>query len=456
MSQVELPQSIPPSIAFEVPLEKKETKDSPPVQKRLEEAAATPRKSFSIQDIVRKLSEAGKRKDNASSATKSKLKSHNDAVKSNVESVAAQATAAELESRIVSKIETANTRRQDMIANKVQELKKSNQDKLERGSMALNEVEAQSKLLDEHSRLRVDTAALRHEQMLLSKVANLSITNDSKLKRAKLALELDGIEAQHRGNVSDQKLLSASHRREMMNIFKSIDKSEVTADKEARAADAKHREEILAATRAHLIEEKLGDAEAKKAAFTQETVLMLQEKNKDKIQRGTQSLKEQQLRSKESEIESKRKLELANERRTRQIEEQRLANERASAKKEMKMKEMTALEQAETRVKDKALNAKLLAAEVRKEELMLAKSSKLAERFEQLKMQSIKAVQSELEESQNLGKEVEKKLKGASARKERIDRDLADALLAKNQAKVRKLSEDRTPSHTLLTQFTSL
>jgi hypothetical protein len=107
-------------------------------------------------------------------------------------------------------------------------------------------------------------------------------------------------------------------------------------------------------------------------------------------------------------------------------------------------------------VKDKALNAKLLAAEVRKEELMLAKSSKLAERFEQLKMQSIKAVQSELEESQNLGKEVEKKLKGASARKERIDRDLADALLAKNQAKVRKLSEDRTPSHTLLTQFTSL
>jgi hypothetical protein len=441
MSAVELPQSIPPSIAFEIPLEKKETKDSPPVQKRLEEAATTPRKSFSLHDIMRKLTDAGKRKEKVSSATKSKLKSHHAAVKSNVESFAANSAAAELESQFVSKIDTASTRREDIVAKKVEKLAESNKDKLERGSIALNEAEAQSKLLDEQSRLKVETAALRHEQMLLSKVANLSITNDSKLKRAKLALELDGIEAQHRGNVSDQKLLSAAHRREMINIFKSIDNTELAANKEARAADAKHREEVLAATRAYSIEKKLREAEAKRAAATAETVKNLQAKNQDKIQRGAQKLKEQQLHSKETELESQRKLELANERRLRQIEEQRIASNTASTKKERQLKEMSALEEAELRVKDKALNAKLLAAEVRKEQMLLAKSTKLADRFEQLKMQSVMVMQSELEDAANLGKEVDKKLKTAHARKERKDKEMADALYAKSQAKTEKVSK---------------
>jgi hypothetical protein len=129
------------------------------------------------------------------------------------------------------------------------------------------------------------------------------------------------------------------------------------------------------------------------------------------------------------------------ERRLRQIEEQRIASNTASTKKERQLKEMSALEEAELRVKDKALNAKLLAAEVRKEQMLLAKSTKLADRFEQLKMQSVMVMQSELEDAANLGKEVDKKLKTAHARKERKDKEMADALYAKNQANAVKFLE---------------
>lgn len=205
-----VPQSIPPSVAFEIPLEKKAT-DSPPIQKRLEEAATTPRKPFSISDVMKRLADASKRRDNVASASKAKASAHNSAVKKNVESFVGKHDE-ELENRINSKLDGADARRADLTARKLKKLAEYNKNTIGRGTKALSDAEDLSRLLEEKAEIKEEMSSLRKEQILSSKVLNLSVSNDSKKKRGQLAMELDGIEAAHKGNQLNQKLLSAAHR----------------------------------------------------------------------------------------------------------------------------------------------------------------------------------------------------------------------------------------------------
>jgi len=211
MTTKPLPQSILPSVAFDIPVEKKENKDSSPIQKRLENTTHS-KKSFSIQDILKKLTDARKRRENVASANKAKTSAHNAGVKNIVESFAKRNADSELETRITSKLNDANSRREFITAGMTAKLSKSNKDKEQRGNKALTEAKQMAKDLEEMMRLKEETAEARREQLLATKVKNLSILNDSKIKRGQLALELNAIEARHNENQLNQKLMSATHR----------------------------------------------------------------------------------------------------------------------------------------------------------------------------------------------------------------------------------------------------
>ena len=198
----DLPQSIAPAVAFDIPVKKKAS-ESPPVQKRLQDSANSPRKSFSLNDIVQRLTQAGKRREDAVSAKKPKKSSP---------ITKPEEVDIELETRIAAKLNSANARREEKAVALVQKLSGKNKDKLDRGSKALSEVERSAKELDEQLRVKEETAEKRREEMIASKVCHLGIVNGSKQKRGQLAMELSSIEAQHKENQLNQKLLSATHR----------------------------------------------------------------------------------------------------------------------------------------------------------------------------------------------------------------------------------------------------
>lgn len=329
-----------------------ELKGSPPVQRRLEEAAITPRKSYSLSSIVKKLTDASKRRDNVASKTSA----HNLAVKNNVEAFVSkynEDAKLKIETEIAVKLDSAKVRRENLTASKVQKLSLELQDKFERGSKALESGDNLAELLVEKVKLKEDASSLRREQLIASKVGNLAITNDSKIKRGQLALELQEIEAAHQGNQLNQKLLSAAHRREMTSLFKSIDNGEIAADKQARVLDVKNRNEVLAATQTLSIEQKLKTAEEKRTKATTETIQQLAKSNNDKLRRGAESIKAQNARLKQIHDESQKKLELASDRREQKLQEQKASSLIASAKKNARMQELLALSEAELKAKEK-------------------------------------------------------------------------------------------------------
>jgi hypothetical protein len=429
------------SVAFDIPLAKNQTKESPPpVQKRLENNANSPRKSsFSIADIVRKLTDAGNRRENVASASKAKASAHNEKVKTVVEAITKRDVDTKLESRIASKLESASVRREDLTAVKVEKLAEINKDKIERGTESLLKGFEKAKGLEKAILLKEQTAEMRREQLIASKVNTLAIVNESKEKRGQLALELSDVTSQHKGNLLEQKLASASHRREMSNLFKSIDNGDLTAIKQEKALEVKNRDEALASSRAFAIDEKIKAAEERRAKATLEAVNQLSEKTKDKLRRGAEALEDKNQRSKALKVESQKKVVLAEERRIKQITEQQELSSTRFAEKEAQREKLAALEAAELKLREKALRSKLLEAELRKEELLYEKSTKIGESNNKKNKQSIMAKKMELEEAAQLKTEVENKIKSASARKDKATMETRKELYSKNNAKV---SED--------------
>lgn len=163
---------------------------------------------------MKKLTDASKRRENVISGTKSKTSAHNAVVKRVLESTATRDFEAliALENRITSKLDSADERRGDKNANLVQKLSETNKDKLERGNMALQKAEILSKEIQEKELLKEETAEFRREKLMAQKVQELVILNESKQRRGQLALELSEIEGKHSENQLDQKMLSAAHR----------------------------------------------------------------------------------------------------------------------------------------------------------------------------------------------------------------------------------------------------
>ena len=189
-----VPQSVAPSVAFDIPLERKVCNpDSPPVQKRMEENATSPRKSFSLHDLMKKLSAANQRRENV--AAKSKAPAHNADVKRVLEaSVKGDVeTLVKLESRINSKLDGANARREEIVKTSIDKLSRTNKEKLERGNKVLAQSESLSKELSKKVIHNQELADSRREQLTAQKKEELTIINDSKIRRGQMAVELSEI-----------------------------------------------------------------------------------------------------------------------------------------------------------------------------------------------------------------------------------------------------------------------
>eukprot|EP00804_Cyclotella_cryptica_P024115 CCRYP_007334-RA/>CCRYP_007334-RA protein AED:0.01 eAED:0.01 QI:2498/1/1/1/1/1/3/821/466 len=428
------PQAIAPSVAFEIPLERKDVKDSPPVQKRL---ISSPRKSFSLQDLVKKLTDASKRREHVISGTKSKTSAHNAVVRRVVESSATRdfETLTALENRITSKLDSADARREGKTANLVHKLSETNKDKLERGNKALQKAELLRSEIEQKVLLKEESAEFRREQLTAQKVQELAILNDSKQRRGQLAIELSEIEGKHRENQLDQKMLSATHRREMANIFKSLHNSDSAAEKKEKVAEVRKKEDEATLNRAFAIEEKMKLAEERRRKKTAEAVMDLSMKTNDKLRRGAESINDQIRRSKETDQDLWKKVELANERRTKQIQEQQEALALMSFKKETRKDKFSLEADAAAQSTLKNLHTKISEASSKKEELLLNKSAKVAGLDAKKKERAAAAKRTELEEAAKLGKELERKMYAASARKDKFTRDVIQEKHAVNKGK---------------------
>ena len=223
----------------------------------------------------------------------------------------------------------------------------------------------------------------------------------------------------------------------MVGLFKSINNNDVDVNKRERVADVKFREKELARTREIAIEDKIKSAEMRRTRANTEATKKLSEQTRDKLLRGAESIQDQTKRSKENQFKTEKKLEEANERRTKQVKDQLVASSSASARKEARKEKITALMEAELKVKEKTIHAKILDANMRKEEMLLERASKIEERHNKRKEHAVQVKQIELQEAKHLGKAVEKKLKNASARKEKITMDARKEVNEKNKNKVR-------------------
>ena len=224
----------------------------------------------------------------------------------------------------------------------------------------------------------------------------------------------------------------------MEALFKALDQNDAAADKEDRINLLPHKEEILASNRAIAIEEKLKDAEEKRAKAIAESTQQLSEKTNGKLLRGADALKEQTARSKLIQAESERKLELANERRVKVIQQHLEASSKASFQKEARKEKQSELLRAELKVKEKTLHTKLLDANMRKEELLLEKSTKIGDWLDAKAAAAKAATAKELKEMKLKRIVVENRLKEASARKEKLVQDAAKETRDINKSKVSK------------------
>ena len=222
----------------------------------------------------------------------------------------------------------------------------------------------------------------------------------------------------------------------MANIFKSIHTNDLNSVKTEKLEEVRKKEEEEASTRALAIETKMKSAEERREKATAQTVKQLAAKTNDRILRGAEAIQEEAKRAKDIEKKSTKKVELASQRREKQLTEKREALERLSASKEARKEQLSMKEDAAARVMQKAIHTKILEATERKEVILLNKSIKAAEEDAQRKGKSVFAKQMELEEAKQLGREVEKKHKVASARKDKMAREARKEIHEVNKSKV--------------------
>lgn len=102
-----------------------------------------------------------------------------------------------MESQINSKLGGANARREDIVKTSIDKLSRSNKERLERGNKEL----AKSKNLAKKNLLSAVGDLQR--QLTVLKVDRLAITNDNKIRRGQMAIELSKINVREKLSLSD-------------------------------------------------------------------------------------------------------------------------------------------------------------------------------------------------------------------------------------------------------------
>lgn len=390
------------------------------IQKKLEELATTPRKGTSLEDINKKLDEASKRKQD--SLGSSKAATHNAKLLTVYEKTKEEEIekAKALDEHITSKLAKAEAIKGDRTMSWVKKLSRSTKDKLRRGAKVKHSTEWSAKELETKIEIKALAADLRREELKLTIQEELAASNQDKLRRAQLVLDLATAEAKHIELRSDLKLMSAEQRREMNQVSILTRMSEAAAGKRDKIEDLRKQEEEDSKRILADIEEKIRRADERKQQAVAEMVMSIALQTSEKLQRASATCKKEEEQAKAKSIQSVAKVEWANHRRDALIREQQEASHKLSNKKERLFRRKQKEKQTAIESKGKEIQMKLISATERKENIIANKVQAVKYDHQAKEMRARETVLESLNEAKELRRKSEKRLKKAAKRKEQV------------------------------------
>lgn len=392
------------------------------IQTKLEELATTPRKEFSLNDINKKLDEANKRKQD--NLVSSKAVAHNAKLLTVYEKTKEEEAEKikALEEQISSKLANAEALKDDKTKSWMKKLSRSTKEKLRRGAKVKHNQDWSAKELETKIEIKALAADLRREELKLKVQEELAASNQDKLRRAQLALDMANAEAKHIELRSDLKLISAEQRREMTNTLALARIGEAAAEKRDKVDDLRKQEEEDAKRSLAEIEEKIRRADERKQQAVAEMVESIALLTSEKRQRASAICKKEEELAKAKRVQSAEKVELANHRRDTLIREQQEASHKLASKKEgvfrLKQKE----EELASKSKGKEIQMKLICATERKENILANKVQAVKDDHQAKETRARETMLEALNESKELKKKSEKRLKKAAKRKQQVSR----------------------------------
>mmetsp|Transcript_10088 Transcript_10088/g.22525 ORF Transcript_10088/g.22525 Transcript_10088/m.22525 type:complete len:601 (+) Transcript_10088:54-1856(+) len=442
-SSQSVPQSVTPSVAFEIPVDKKELNGSSPstIQKRLAAQANSPRREINLEDINKKLSEASKRKD--ASVLNAKTASHNAKVEKAYEKSKEEETdkIKALEEHISSKLSNAENKRDNLMTSLVQKLSKTTMNKLKRGAKAKEDEKWSARELETKIDIKGLTAELRREELKLKTQEELAVSNQDKFRRGQLAIGVAEVEAKQIENRSDQKIIAANHRREMQHILASARIGESTAEKKEKVAGVRTQEEEESIKRLAEIDEKMKLVEERKAASLAGKVQRANVGSNDKMLRAADVRRQEEERAKEKNELNSTKVESANQRRDNIIREQQKLLQKSASKKEQLVVDKQKQEEKISIQSKLDIQSKLLSAHLRKEDLLASKVSAARSEQQKKKERAKNTWISSLNESKELKQTSDKRLQSAAKRKNKIMKKIVDGMQDVNKNKIDKVDK---------------
>lgn len=392
------------------------------IQKKLEELATTPRKEFSLDDINKKLDEANKRKQD--NLVSSKAVTHNAKLLTVYEKTKEEETEKikALEEHISSKLANAEALKDDKTKSWMKKLSRSTKEKLRRGAKVKHNQEWSAKELETKIEIKALAADLRREELKLKVQEDLAASNQDKLRRAQLALDMANAEAKHIELRSDLKLISAEQRREMNNALALTRMGEAAAEKRDKVDDLRKQEEEDAKRSLAEIEEKIRRADERKQQAVAEMVESIALLTSEKLQRASAVCKKEEELAKAKSMQSAEKVELANHRRDTLIREQQEASHKLASKKEGMFRRKEKEEELASESKGKEIQMKLISATERKENILANKVQAVKDDHQAKETRARETMLEALNESKELKKKSDKRLKKAAKRKQQVSR----------------------------------
>ena len=390
------------------------------VQKRLEELATTPRKEFSLEDLNKKLDEANKRKQEHLDSSKAVL--HNAKLQTVYEKTKEEESEKikALEEQISSKLANAEAVKDDRTTSWVKKLSRSTKDKLRRGAKVKKNQEWSAKELETKIEIKALAADLRREELKLKVQEELAASNQDKLRRAQLVLDMANADAKHTELRSDLKLLSAEQRREMYHTLALARIGDAAAEKREKIDELRRQEEEDAKKGLADIEEKMRRAEERKQQAVAEMVESIALQTSEKLQRAIAICKKEEEQAIVKSLQSVEKVELANHRREALIREQQDHSHKLANKKERMFRRKQKEEQAASENKSKEIQMKQLSASERKENIIANKVQAVKDDHQAKETRARETLLESLNESNELKRKSEKRLKKAAKRKQQV------------------------------------
>jgi hypothetical protein len=325
-----------------------------------------------------------------------------------------------LEEQISSKLANAEAVKDDRTTSWVKKLSRSTKDKLRRGAKVKKNQEWSAKELETKIEIKALAADLRREELKLKVQEELAASNQDKLRRAQLVLDMANADAKHTELRSDLKLLSAEQRREMYHTLALARIGDAAAEKREKIDELRRQEEEDAKKGLADIEEKMRRAEERKQQAVAEMVESIALQTSEKLQRAIAICKKEEEQAIVKSLQSVEKVELANLRREALIRDQQEHSHKLANKKERMFRRKQKEEQLASESKSKEIQMKQLSASERKENIIANKVQAVKDDHQAKEARAREILLESLNESNELKKKSEKRLKKAAKRKQQV------------------------------------